>query len=193
MGQPSSTTKIVNGRLKSMKMAAPASDDAYLSRDELERLQAEEALEQGDRAGVRDDAAVDDVVARPLREVGGIPLYDSPPRRAAALAAEMVRRRPFASCNRRTAVAAIFLWLEREGWYLQWTPEQVAEQIDRLATSGITEHQFYLWLTRMSRRRPGDNPGADPGVRRIGSRASFDPGPLTKPPKFLVDPPDLGR
>jgi prophage maintenance system killer protein len=176
-------------------MPTPAQnlDGVHLSRSDLERLQAGVALEQGEPVGVRDSEALDAVVAHPLRRLAGIQLYDSPPRRAAALTGEMLRRRPFKSSNVRTALAAIPLLINREGWFLLWTPEQIAEQVENLAGHRITEHQFFIWLTRMCLPEPGESPGGDPGVRRAGSRASLDPGPLEMPPEFLIDPPDLGR
>ncbi|MGH7866590.1 MAG: hypothetical protein ACREP9_02905 [Candidatus Dormibacteraceae bacterium] len=173
-------------------MAASDLAQPLITLDELEHLQVEFARHQNALGGVRDKHALEISLTRHLFKVGEVLVYDSPPRRAAVLANELVTRRPFKSCNRRTAVEAIIIWMDREKWYMLCTPAELAESLDQLAEGKLPEQQFYLWLARNSRPKPTSHPGGDPGMRRVGSRANWDPTKESFPPKSLVGP-ELGR
>ncbi|HLG69514.1 MAG TPA: Fic family protein [Chloroflexota bacterium] len=93
--------------------------------------------------GVRDRAALEAALARPVATFAGELLYGSPFARAAALLESIIEGRPFAGGNRAVALMAAAFWLEREGYGLEAEPEQLTQltvasavgalDVDRLA------------------------------------------------------------
>jgi prophage maintenance system killer protein len=154
---------------------------------EIETLQATIALGVGDKVGVRDRAALEAALAEPYRKVGDISLFETAPRRAAALAAALLTNRCFASCNRRTTVDAVRVWIEREDYTWHGDLEDIVEAVDELAEGRMSRQEFMLWVARNTNRNSED-PGGDPGIKRIGSRASYGPPPKAYPAKWLLNP-----
>jgi death on curing protein len=167
--------------------------DPPITREEIEGIQASIALMQGGRSGVRDKRALEGALKQPYNRVGDVRLYESAPRRAAVLAEALVKSRPFRSCNRRTAVAAVRLWMEREDHRWRNNEEDLAMAMDDLAAGRMSRQELVLWIARNSNKNAGPHPGGDPGILRIAGKAPFA-GPLfgsspkQKAPKWLLDP-----
>lgn len=164
--------------------------EPLVTADELRVAQAEIATQLGDPVGTRDGTDLDEIVRVPLRSTAGNALYEVPTRRASILTRTLLLRRCFRSCNRRVAVVAARSWMEREGYYMICSEEDLVSTVDALADLHLPEQRFTAWLSRNFRRLTGPHPGADPGVRRIASRADWNPEKGSFPPKFLLGRPD---
>jgi prophage maintenance system killer protein len=176
-----------------MTVTAGELGEVALTAQELEELQERIALEAGAPVGLTDPALLDAARSQPLRAVGGVLLYETAARRATALAHALLTSRCFESCNRRTTVAAIELWMDREHYSVLCDREQLIVAVDALAEGRTPREEFARWLARQSRPKLDSNPGSDPGVRRIATRASYDPPENAFPPRFLTNPSELGR
>jgi prophage maintenance system killer protein len=161
--------------------------DPLITPAEMESIQAGIAAGLGDKIGVKSGRALKAALAEPLRQVGNRPVFETGPRRAAALAEALVRSRPFVSCNRRTTVAAVRLWMEREDYRWVASMEELVHLIDQLANRRLSRPDLVLWLGRQTRSNPGPHPGADPGITRIAAKAAFGPGPRSKAPPWILD------
>lgn len=164
--------------------------EPLVTADELLVAQAEIATELGDPVGAHEGADLEEVVRMPLRSVAGRAIYEVPPRRAGILARALLLRRCFLSCNRRVATVATLSWMEREGYYMVCPDEDLIASVDALADLRMPAQRFTAWVAGNFRRLSGPHPGGDPGVRRIGSRASFDPDQASFPQKYLLGRPD---
>jgi death-on-curing protein len=75
--------------------------------------------EFGGSPGVRDRGLLESAIARPLATRGGERLYETPVKRAAALAHSLALNHGFVDGNKRTAMYAMAAWLEREGYPIE--------------------------------------------------------------------------
>ena len=96
--------------------------------------------------GVRDRAALEAALARPGATFAGEPLYGSPFARAAALMDSIVQERPFAGANRAVAIMAAGLSLEREGYRLEASPEELTRTALAAAAGAIDVDALGGWL-----------------------------------------------
>ena len=87
--------------------------------EELVWIHTVAVTEFGGSQGVRDRALLESAIARPLATFDGKNLYDTPFKRAAALAESLVSNSfGFVDGNKRTAMYAMAAWLEREGYVI---------------------------------------------------------------------------
>lgn len=101
----------------------------------------------GGLQGVRDENALNSAVARPqqLEAYGGI---DSAAHLGAALAWALLRNHPFADGNKRTAFAALVIFLTRNGYRLTRSQVEETAMTLRAAASEISEDDWTEWVKR---------------------------------------------
>jgi death on curing protein len=97
--------------------------------------------------GVRDENALESAVARPkqLEAYGGI---ESASHLGGALAWAILRNHPFSDGNKRTAFAALNIFLERNGYRLTCSEVEETAMILRATASEITEDEWTAWVER---------------------------------------------
>jgi death-on-curing protein len=97
--------------------------------------------------GVRDENALHSAVARPqqLEAYGGV---DSIAHLGAALAWALLRNHPFADGNKRTAFAALVMFLTRNGYGLTCSQVEETAMVLRAASSTISEEEWTDWVER---------------------------------------------
>lgn len=111
--------------------------------------------EFGGSTGVRDRNLLESALARPLATFGGRNLYETPFRRAAALAESIVLNHGFIDGNKRTAMYAMAAWLEREGFAIDAARGELRDLALSIASHGLTTEQIATWLEdRASKSRP---------------------------------------
>lgn len=107
--------------------------------------------EFGGAERVRDRAALESALARPLTGFGGTRLFETPFERAAALMEALLQHHGFVDGNKRVAVLAAGLLLEREGYELAASSAALVE-----TTLALVEHRLSVelparWLERNTR------------------------------------------
>ncbi len=120
----------------------------YLTAGDLQRFNERFAGE----ASPFDFGLLESAVLRPQTSVGGFDAYPSLHEKGAALFHSLVRNHPFYTGNKRTAVTALFVFYQFNGWLLELSDDEflalaidtaegivdVAEIAKRLA-AGATE------------------------------------------------------
>ena len=109
--------------------------------------------EFGGSTGVRDRNLLESALARPLATFGGKNLYETPFKRAAALAESLVLNHGFVDGNKRTAMYAMAAWLEREGYAINAARGELRDLALSIASHGITTEQTASWLEKRSSKR----------------------------------------
>jgi death on curing protein len=106
----------------------------------------------GGTEGLRDAGALDSALARPKHLVtykSGVTV----PRLAASYGWGLLRNHPFIDGNKRTALAAMIVFLELNGW--EWLASEVEETAKVLAAAApeVSEREWNLWVESSSRKR----------------------------------------
>ena len=102
--------------------------------------------EFGGSSGVRDRNLLESALARPLATFGGKNLYETPFRRAAALAESIVLNHGFVDGNKRTAMYAMAARLEREGFAINAARGELRDLALSIASHSLTTEQTSTWL-----------------------------------------------
>lgn len=125
----------------------------WVDRRALVLLHRESLAEHGGHAGVHDEGLLDSALARP-RQIFSYGAKPDLARLAAAYGAGLVRNRPFADGNKRTAFLAVGLFLGLNGFRLVADQADAARTVLALAAGEMREEDFAAWIrTHMKRRR----------------------------------------
>ena len=114
---------------------------ADVLREEHERL----VTKFGGLQGIRDENALYSAIARP-RNLALYTACSSVPLLASALPWAVLRNHPFIDGNKRTAFAALVLFVERNGYRLNCSQVEETTMVLRAATSEITEDYWNAWV-----------------------------------------------
>jgi death-on-curing protein len=114
-------------------------DQPLITFEQLVYLHTVAIVEFGGREGVRDGGLLEAALARPLTGFGGESLYATPFARAAALFEGLIRNHGFVDGNKRVAVLAAAFWLEREGYTLTATQDDLVQ-----VTLAVVKHRLSL-------------------------------------------------
>jgi death-on-curing protein len=106
--------------------------------------------EFGGQSGIRDRGLLESAIARPLATFGAKNLYESPHKRAAALAENLVLNQGYVDGNKRTAMYAMAAWLEREGYAVAAARGELRDLALSIASHGLTTEQIADWLMEHS-------------------------------------------
>jgi death on curing protein len=107
--------------------------------------------EFGGSQGIRDRGLLESAIARPLATFGGKNMYDTPFKRAAALAESLVLNHGFVDGNKRTAMYAMAAWLEREGYVIDAARGDLRDFALAIASHELSTEQIAAWLVRRSK------------------------------------------
>jgi death-on-curing protein len=105
--------------------------------------------EFGGSNGIRDRGLLESALARPLATFGGKNLYDTPFKRAAALAESLVLN-GFVDGNKRTAMYTMAAWLEREGYVIETERGALRDLALVIASHELGLEQIAAWLQHRS-------------------------------------------
>ena len=107
--------------------------------------------EFGGSQGIRDRGLLESAIARPLATFGGKNLYDTPFKRAAALAESLVLNHGFVDGNKRSAMFAMAAWLDREGYSIDAARGELRDLALSIASHEHSTEQIAAWLAQRSR------------------------------------------
>jgi death-on-curing protein len=101
----------------------------------------------GGVAGIRDENGLEAAVARPqnLQFYSNI---ESIPILGAALVWSLLRNHPFADGNKRTAFAALTIFLDRNGYGISCSEVEETGMMKLAAGSEMTEEELAVWIDR---------------------------------------------
>lgn len=100
----------------------------------------------GGSDGIRDVALIDSAVNTPFHTFGGRYLYPSIEMKAAMLGFSLVKNHPFIDGNKRIGVLAMIMFLEINGYVLNYTDEELAVLGFSLADGSINYDMLLKWI-----------------------------------------------
>ena len=123
-----------------------------ISLEELIWMHAVAVTEFGGSQGIRDRGLLESALARPLATFGGQNLYDTPFKRAAALAESLVLNHGFVDGNKRTAMYAMAAWLEYEGYVVEAARGELRDFALAIASHELSTEQIASWLAQHTKQ-----------------------------------------
>ena len=99
----------------------------YLTTAQILFLHSRLIAETGGSPGVRDVALLESAAARPQATYGGADLYPDIYAKGAALMQSLVNNHPFVDGNKRVGIATTALFLQRNGYRLVASNQEVEE------------------------------------------------------------------
>jgi death-on-curing protein len=133
----------------------PTSDkgpaELVISLEELIWMHTVAVTEFGGSQGIRDRGLLESALARPSAAFGGTNRYDTPFKRAAALAESLVLNHAFVDGNKRTAMYAMAAWLEREGYVIEAARGELRDLALAIASHQLSTEQIAGWLVERSK------------------------------------------
>lgn len=118
----------------------------YLTVREVLRLHSLVLEQSGGSTGIRDRGAIESAVAQPMATFGGEDLYDTIPKKAAALAFSLVRNHAFVDGNKRIGHAAMEVFVTLNGFTLSAGVDEQEELFLSLAAGGISREVLADWV-----------------------------------------------
>ena len=107
----------------------------YPTKDDVLDLHDDALAAFGGDSGVMDEGAIEAALARPKASFGDTERFPDVPAKAAALLHGLVSAHAFVDGNKRTAAAVALTFVERNGFKLRATGEEI-ETVTRSAADG---------------------------------------------------------
>jgi death-on-curing protein len=145
-GSPVDIARLSPNLPKADDYSAPSERRPLVEIEELVWLHTVSIGEFGGGEGIRDSGLLESALARPYSGFGGHYLFDGACLRAAALAEALIQNHGFVDGNKRVAMYAMGLWLEREGLRLETSQEELIEYALGLATRQLGAAEAATWL-----------------------------------------------
>ena len=125
----------------------------WLTRRSVDAMHAALIDEHGGSHGVRDSALIESALARPLNRFA----YADEPRDMAELASAyafgLVKNHGYVDGNKRVGLAALLVFVRKNGFHLRVTEPEAVLMMERLAAGGVTEDELTAWVReRISQR-----------------------------------------
>lgn len=118
----------------------------YLTVREVLRLHALVLEQSGGSVGIRDRGALESAVAQPTATFGGEDLYDTLPKKAAALAFSLVRNHAFVDGNKRIGHAAMEVFLTLNGFTINADVDDQEDVFLALAAGNVSREMLIEWV-----------------------------------------------
>jgi len=108
----------------------------------------------GSKPVLRDRGLLESAVARPQASALGTDAYPDLAAKAAALLHSLVLNHPFVDGNKRTAVLATLVFLDLNGYAVQWDQREALDFMLRLAQHQVEMDDVIAFLRDRMQRRP---------------------------------------
>jgi death on curing protein len=125
----------------------------YLTIEEVLRLHDRVIERTGGSAGVRDRGALESAVAQPQMTFSGDDLYPTLPEKAATLCFSLAMNHPFVDGNKRTAHAAMEVFLILNGFEIRSSVDDQEAMMLSLATGILKREGLTEWLEQKIRTK----------------------------------------
>ena len=124
----------------------------YLTADQVLDLHAE-ALTLGGSEGLRSAHLLHSAIAQPEQTAFGEDAYPTIPDKAAAYGFFVAKNHPFVDGNKRTAEAAMLVFLELNGFDFIDDQDSIADTFENMAAGEMDQDTFFDWVREKSRPR----------------------------------------
>ncbi|MBC7226688.1 MAG: type II toxin-antitoxin system death-on-curing family toxin [Thermoflexales bacterium] len=118
----------------------------YLTVEEVIAIHEYAVREFGGSAGVASIARLESAIAAPRQTMFGEDLYPDLLSKAAILVYGLIKNHPFVDGNKRTGLFALFEFLERNGFTIVASDDDLYQFAIDIATSRLGKEQIEAWL-----------------------------------------------
>ncbi len=129
----------------------------YLTYDEVLGLHRSSVLRWGGCEGLRDKGALESSVAMPTTLVFGVERFPTLEAKAAAYCWFIARNHPFVDGNKRTALAAAFVFLVVNGVIPRFHPDEAYAIVNRTAGGQCALEELTAFFTSAAQPASGGN------------------------------------
>ena len=119
----------------------------YLTVAEVLDLHRRVLQQSGGSEGIRDRGALNSTVRQPEMTFGEEELYPTVAEKAAALTVPLVQNHPFVDGNKRTAHAAMEVFLVLNGWAIEAGVDEQEQLVLDLAAGNSGREELVDWLS----------------------------------------------
>jgi death-on-curing protein len=119
----------------------------WVSKKAVLAMHSAQLAEHGGSDGIRDETLLDSALAKPRNVFA----YTEKPeifRLAASYAFGIARNHAFVDGNKRTALVVSLTFLDRNGWDIEASKEDVYFTFLHLADGSLSEDELTVWLTK---------------------------------------------
>lgn len=127
----------------------------FLSVEDVVIIHASTVEHEGGMGGMRDHSLLDAAVAMPRQQFGGGYLHEDVVAMAAAYLFHIAQNHPFFDGNKRAAVMAAFVFLDRNGIDLTIAPKDLEAVTRRVAAGNLTKDELVRWMRKQIGGRSG--------------------------------------
>lgn len=120
----------------------------FLSVEDVVIIQASAIEHEGGMGGIRDHGLLDAAVAMPRQQFGGAYLHDDVAAMAAAYLFHIAQNHPFLDGNKRAAVMAAFVFLDKNGIELTVSSKELEAVTRRVAAGEMTKDELVRWMRK---------------------------------------------
>jgi len=127
----------------------------YLTVAQVLRIHEYQIARFGGSPGVKFPDRLESAVAQPAATFGGQDLYPTLAEKAAALAFALIQNHPFHDGNKRTGLAAMVMFLSRNGHVIKAPLDEQADVIERVAGKAkrLSREGLLAWIrARITRK-----------------------------------------
>jgi len=124
----------------------------WLTAEAVAAIQEELISRYAGVSGVRAAGLLESAVARP-QHLAAYKRKPSVPALAAAYGWGLLRNHPFVDGNKRTALAAMVVFLDLNGWELTCSQAEETVMVLRAAAGQMSERAWNNWLRRVARKK----------------------------------------
>jgi death on curing protein len=119
----------------------------WISKKAVLAMHSAQLAEHGGSNGIRDETLLDSALAKPRNVFAYV---DQPDifRLAASYAFGIARNHAFVDGNKRTALVVSLTFLDRNGWDIEATKEDLYFTFLHLADGSLTEEELTAWFTK---------------------------------------------
>ncbi|MFR1323482.1 MAG: type II toxin-antitoxin system death-on-curing family toxin [Ezakiella massiliensis] len=117
-----------------------------LSKSQIISLHKSLIEEFGGEYGIRDDNLLDLSINSPFQTFDGKELYLGPINQIVHLTYSLIKNHPFIDGNKRIGAHLMLILLELNGYYLEYSQEELIEIILSVAASTKSEEALLKWV-----------------------------------------------
>ena len=117
-----------------------------LSREQVILLHNEVISETGGSAGIRDEGLLDSAINAPFQTFGGSDVYPTVQQKAARLGYSLANNHAFVDGNKRVGANAMCVFLALNGFFLEYTQDELYSLFLGIAASEISFEQLAGWV-----------------------------------------------
>ncbi len=125
----------------------------WLTLEELLYIHEAQLTAFGGAGGILDRGLLEAALARPSAVLEGHEPHRTAFARAAALMEAVIQNHGFVDGNKRTGATATIIWLEREGYVLESSDDELIRVAVRVADHSCPLAELSTWIERRSRPR----------------------------------------